>query len=118
MTTTSTSMTTAAPRTTPMMITPALVRPTKFTEFAEVRAGEQVIGLHPAAGKSYQSPRSVGAVTGTTVISVEDVDAHYAHTVAAGATIICEPLDRPYGIREYGASDPEGQIWWFKAPLG
>lgn len=89
-----------------------------FTEYGEVRAGEQVIGLHPAGGKSYRSPRSVDAVTGTTVISVDDVDAHYARTVAAGANIVCEPLDRPYGIREYGASDPEGQIWWFASPLG
>jgi MerR family transcriptional regulator, thiopeptide resistance regulator len=89
-----------------------------FAEFAEVRAGEQVIGLHPAQGGNYRSPRSVDAVTGTTVISVNDVDTHYARTVAAGATIICEPVSRPYGIREYGASDPEGQIWWFAAPLG
>ena len=89
-----------------------------FTEFGEVRAGDQLIGLHPAGGTSYRSPRSAGAVTGTTVISVDDVDAHYARTAAAGANIVCEPLDRPYGIREYGASDPEGQIWWFTSPLG
>lgn len=89
-----------------------------FTEYGEVRAGEQVIGLHPAGGESYRSPRSVDAVTGVTAVSVDDVDAHYARTVAAGATIVCEPVDRPYGIREYGASDPEGQIWWFTCPLG
>ncbi len=89
-----------------------------FTEYGEVRAGEQVIGLHPAGGTSYRSPRSAGAVTGVTAISVDDVDAHYARTVAAGPTIVCEPVDRPYGIREYGASDPEGQIWWFQSPLG
>lgn len=89
-----------------------------YTEFGEVRAAEQVIGLHPAGGKSYRSPRSVDGVTGTTVIQVDDVDAHYARTVAAGADIVCEPIDRPYGIREYGASDPEGQIWWFTCPLG
>ena len=89
-----------------------------FTEFGQVRAGEQVIGLHPADPDGYRSPRSVGAVTGTTVISVDDVDAHYARTVAAGANIVCEPLDRPYGFREYGAIDPEGQIWWFTSPLG
>jgi MerR family transcriptional regulator, thiopeptide resistance regulator len=88
------------------------------TEYREVSAGAQVIGLHPAGGKSYRSPRSVSAVTGTTAISVEDVDAHYARTLSAGANIVCEPVDRPYGIREYGASDPEGQIWWFTSPLG
>jgi MerR family transcriptional regulator, thiopeptide resistance regulator len=57
-------------------------------------------------------------VTGVTAISVDDVDAHYARTVVAGATIVCEPTDWAYGIREYGASDPEGQIWWFQSPLG
>jgi MerR family transcriptional regulator, thiopeptide resistance regulator len=88
------------------------------TQYREVRAGEQVIGLHPAGGKGFRSPRSVDAVTGTTVISVNDTDAHYARTVAAGADIVCEPVDQPYGIREYGASDPEGQIWWFQSPLG
>jgi len=88
------------------------------TQYREVRAGDQVIGLHPAGGTTFRSPRSAGAVTGTTVISVDDADAHYARTVAAGAQIVCEPVDQPYGIREYGASDPEGQIWWFQSPLG
>lgn len=88
------------------------------TEFREVRAGDQVIGLHPAGANGFRSPRSVDAVTGVTVISVEDTDAHYARSVAAGARILCEPVDRSYGIREYGAADPEDQIWFFKSPLG
>jgi MerR family transcriptional regulator, thiopeptide resistance regulator len=57
-------------------------------------------------------------VTGVTVMSVDDTDAHYASAVTAGANIVCEPVNRPYGIREYGAIDPEGQIWWFQSPLG
>jgi MerR family transcriptional regulator, thiopeptide resistance regulator len=89
-----------------------------ITQYREVRAGDQVIGLHPAGAKGFRSPRSLDAVTGTTVISVDDTDAHYARTVAAGANIVCEPVDQPYGIREYGASDPEGQMWWFQSPLG
>ena len=89
------------------------------TEFREVRAGDQVIGLHPAGASGFRSPRSVDAmVTGVTVISVEDTDAHYARSVAAGARIVCEPVDRSYGIREYGAADPEDQIWFFTSPLG
>ncbi len=89
------------------------------TEFREVRAGDQVIGLHPAGANGFRSPRSVDAVvTGVTVISVEDTDAHYARSVAVGARIVCEPVDRSYGIREYGAADSEDQIWFFKSPLG
>jgi DNA-binding transcriptional MerR regulator/uncharacterized glyoxalase superfamily protein PhnB len=84
--------------------------------FAEVRAGDQIVGLHPAA-KGFQPPRSVGAVTGMTVIFMDDADAHYARSVEAGAEIIQELVDQPYGIREYGARDPEGQLWYFHSPL-
>lgn len=84
--------------------------------FAEVRAGDQVVGLHPV-WEGFRSPRSVGAVTGMTVIFVDDVDVHYARSVEAGAEIVQEPVDRPYGIREYGARDPEGQLWYFHSPL-
>lgn len=85
--------------------------------YREVRAGDQVIGLHPAASKTFRSPIALGAVTGMTVIAVDDADAHYARSVQAGAEIIEEPVDQPYGIREYGARDPEGQLWYFHSPL-
>ena len=83
----------------------------------EVRAGDQVIWLHPA-GTGFQSPRSLGAVTGLTVITVDDADAHHARTAQAGAEIIEEPVDQAYGVREYGARDTEGQLWYFHSPLG
>lgn len=83
---------------------------------AEVRAGDQVIWLHPAAD-GYQSPGSLGAVTGMTVVAVDDADAHYTRSVMAGAVIIEEPTDQGYGVREYGARDPEGQLWFFHSPL-
>jgi uncharacterized glyoxalase superfamily protein PhnB len=82
----------------------------------EVRAGDQVIWLHPA-GDGYKSPQSVGAVTGMTVVVVDDVDTHHARTVGAGAVIIEEPINQAYGVREYGARDPEGQLWYFHSPL-
>lgn len=84
---------------------------------AEVRAGDQVIWLHPSA-EGYRSPRSLGAVTGMTVVVVEDVDAHHDRSVAAGAEIVEAPVDQDYGVREYGVRDLEGQLWYFHAPLG
>jgi MerR family transcriptional regulator, thiopeptide resistance regulator len=84
---------------------------------AEVRAGDQVIWLHPA-GEQFQSPRTLGGVSSMTVIAVDDADAHYARSVDAGAVIIEEPVDQNYGVREYGARDPEGQLWFFHSPLG
>jgi MerR family transcriptional regulator, thiopeptide resistance regulator len=83
---------------------------------AEVRAGDQVIWLHPAA-REYQSPRTLGGVSAMTVVAVDDADAHYARSVQAGAMIISEPVDQDYGVREYGARDPEGQLWYFHSPL-
>jgi uncharacterized glyoxalase superfamily protein PhnB len=83
---------------------------------AEVPAGDQVIWLHPAA-QGYQLPGSVGAVTGMTVVAVDDADAHHARAIQAGADIIEEPVDQPYGVREYGACDPEGQLWYFQSAL-
>jgi uncharacterized glyoxalase superfamily protein PhnB len=83
---------------------------------SEVRAGRHVIWLHPAAD-GYRFPRSLGAVTSMTVITVDDTDAHHARSVAAGAAIVSPPVDQPYGVREDGARDPEGQLWYFHAPL-
>jgi DNA-binding transcriptional MerR regulator/uncharacterized glyoxalase superfamily protein PhnB len=83
---------------------------------AEVRAGDHVIWLHPA-GHGYQSPQTLGAATGMTVLVVDDVDGHHARTVAAGGIIIEEPVDQNYGVREYGARDPEGQLWFFHSPV-
>jgi MerR family transcriptional regulator, thiopeptide resistance regulator len=82
----------------------------------EIRAGDQVIWLHPA-GPGFLSPRTLGGVTSMTVVVVDDADAHYASSRAAGADILKEPVDQPYGVREYGARDLEGQLWYFHSPL-
>jgi MerR family transcriptional regulator, thiopeptide resistance regulator len=82
----------------------------------EVRAGDHVIWLHPSAD-DYQSPRSLGAATGMTVINVDDVDAYYQRCRAAGAEVIEEPTDQGYGVREWGARDLEGHLWFFHAAI-
>jgi uncharacterized glyoxalase superfamily protein PhnB len=43
--------------------------------------------------------------------SAEAVDAHHDHAVAAGAEVVQELVDQPYGSREYAVRDPEGNIW-------
>ena len=84
--------------------------------WAELRAGEQVIMLHPS-GWEFHSPRTLGGVSAMTIIAVDDADGHCARSASAGAEIVIEPNDRPYGLREYGARDPEGQLWFFQSPL-
>jgi PhnB protein len=43
---------------------------------------------------------------------VDDVDAIYEKAVAAGATNVSAPADRPYGDRECGFRDPGGNEWF------
>jgi uncharacterized glyoxalase superfamily protein PhnB len=44
---------------------------------------------------------------------VDDPDAHHDRAKAAGASIVMELTDQPYGSREYAAEDPEGNVWSF-----
>ena len=48
-------------------------------------------------------------------VEVDDLDAHHERARAAGATIIREPEDLPFG-RLYSAEDPEGHRWMFMQP--
>lgn len=47
------------------------------------------------------------------LVMVDDVDAHFEKARAAGATITSEPEDKPWGLRQYGAKDHEGNSWGF-----
>lgn len=82
----------------------------------EVLAGGRRIWLHAAAG-GLTTPHAAGAATGGLVVHVADVDAHFARAKAAGAAIVREPEDQPYGQREYGLRDPEGHDWYIATPL-
>jgi PhnB protein len=49
------------------------------------------------------------------LVQVSDVDAHHARAKSAGATILRQPQDEPYG-RVYNAADLEGHRWMFLRP--
>jgi uncharacterized glyoxalase superfamily protein PhnB len=65
------------------------------------------------------SPRSIGGGnTQALCLFVDDVDAHCEHARKAGAKVVREPETSDYGEdywadRSYGATDPEGHMWWF-----
>ena len=44
---------------------------------------------------------------------VDDVDAHYARARDAGATILSDVEDTPFGDRHYRVEDLEGHRWMF-----
>lgn len=84
----------------------------------EIQAGDGVLWLHPESPKwGLASPRSLGGATGMVAVMVDDVDAHYRHAREQGAVIDYEPVDQPYGYREYSARDLEGGLWSFMKPL-
>jgi uncharacterized glyoxalase superfamily protein PhnB len=53
----------------------------------------------------------------TLLVRVADADAHRAQAEAAGATILSEPTDWPYGERQYSAQDPGGHRWTFSESI-
>jgi uncharacterized glyoxalase superfamily protein PhnB len=83
---------------------------------AEMQLEDGVV-MMGSPGGDFRNPKHLGQVTSSLYVLVEDVDAHCRHARAAGAEIIEEPGDQPYGHRRYGARDPEGHHWYFAAPL-
>jgi uncharacterized glyoxalase superfamily protein PhnB len=52
-----------------------------------------------------------------TLIWVDDVDAHHARVKAEGIDA-SPPEDKPYGVRTYSVTDPEGYEWGFMQSTG
>ena len=83
---------------------------------ASMTFGEALLMLG-SPGPDFKGPRALGVVTQNLYVDVDDVETHYARAVKAGATIIEEPRDTPYGARRYGAEDLEGHRWYFAQAL-
>lgn len=82
---------------------------------AELRLGAGIVmfGQHREGGwLGGHEPDSL-ACTQSIYVVVEDPDAHHARASAAGAQVVRELIDEPYGSREYSARDPEGNLWSF-----
>lgn len=72
---------------------------------AEIRAGGGIIMFGGTGGHVGQGWNYVGGI--------EDVDALHDRAAAAGAEITMGLTDQPYGSREFGARDLEGNEWAF-----
>jgi uncharacterized glyoxalase superfamily protein PhnB len=80
----------------------------------QVLFGQVCLMLHRAKEGSF-SPAELGYGTQTLTLIVEDVDAHYAKSVAEGARIVEELHETIYGERQYGVEDLAGHRWIFSA---
>ena len=68
-------------------------------------------------GPEYKNPKKLGQSTQCLYVNVKNVDKHFARAQGAGAMILEEPQNTPYGHRRYGAEDPEGHQWYFAQPI-
>jgi uncharacterized glyoxalase superfamily protein PhnB len=95
---------------------------------SELKLEEALIMVSGTGGKepwqsAYRSPQKIGGgITQALAFHIDDVDAHAARAVAAGAKLVREPRTDDYGDdywadRTYGAVDPEGHLWWFMQRL-
>lgn len=73
----------------------------------------------PAPWPKMSAPAAIGGVnTQSLFLYVDDIDAHHARSLAAGAMIVDPPKLTDYGLeywadKGYAALDPEGHLWYF-----
>ena len=79
---------------------------------AEMRVKDAFVELS-AVAEGYKTPKQLGAASGAIVMFVDDVDGHHDRALAAGATVLAKPEDKPWGLRQYRAEDIDGHHWEF-----
>ncbi len=84
-------------------------------QHAELRLGAGLIMFGQYNENGFLSGRAPDPLASTMslYVVVDDPDAHYQRAKAAGAQIVRELADQPYGSREYSARDLEGNAWSF-----
>jgi len=80
------------------------MRDEKTIMHAEIRIGESTIMLADATETIKASPAGL-------FVYVPDADSTFKKAIDAGAGIVMEMADQPYG-RSGGVQDPFGNTWW------
>ncbi len=82
----------------------------------EVEGGRGRVYLgQPPAG--FRNPATVGRTCLVYVLLEDGLDEHCERARAAGARVVEEPNDLPFGQRRYGCADPQGHEWYFAQPI-
>jgi catechol 2,3-dioxygenase-like lactoylglutathione lyase family enzyme len=71
----------------------------------------------PADRKAMEDLLAKGLLSGP-IFSTSDCDATFERLRAAGAEVLQEPVDQPYGVRDCAFRDPSGNMLRFSQTLG
>ena len=80
---------------------------------AILRLGTFSLMLHPQEGHEEEFTDTRVGVGLHLQLKVDDIDAFYQHCIDEGAmlALLGEPVDQPWGWREFALKDPDGYIW-------
>jgi uncharacterized glyoxalase superfamily protein PhnB len=92
-----------------------LVRAYGFSE--RLRIGRHRVQLAFGAGAVILVRGEDARAPQAILVRVDDVDRHCEAARRAGATIVAEPADYPYGERQYTAVDIGGHRWTFSQSI-
>ena len=57
-----------------------------------------------------EAPLGRGVTLYLTIGDDEDIDAAFAHAQASGSSVVQEPTDQFWGMRDWGITDPDGYV--------
>ncbi len=82
-------------------------------QFTEMELGAGLVMVSKEGGHELSSPTALGGRTQMVMAYVANVDEHFAEAKSAGARIVMELEDQPWGDRRYEALDLEDHRWYF-----
>jgi uncharacterized glyoxalase superfamily protein PhnB len=81
------------------------------------RAGSHRAQLWVGNGAIAVTEGAAAGGSASVMVRVEDIDSHHERARAHGAQIASEPIDYPYGERQYTAIDHAGHRWTFSQTI-
>lgn len=79
----------------------------------QLGSGVVMLGSDRQDDLRLRSPLDLGGTNQGIYICLAEIDDHCARARQAGAEIVRDPFETPYGSRDYMARDPEGNLWAF-----
>ncbi len=98
-----------------------LVRALGGTEIGRHVSGDRIANAQVRLGTSTvmvsEASPAFPAMPASYCLYVENADEAMSKAIAAGATMIMEVANMPYGDRQGGVQDPWGNLWWISERL-